>query len=803
MPLNGRGMDRPEIQKMNAKDIYALGYADIVSVVPPGAKLSQNSKLDPEALGKTPGKRGTGGEWYGYNWRAAGPATLRDVAQWTLDGANTGLRASAFPAVDIDCSDENLVSVIRTLALEMLGAAPERQGRAPKSLLMYRTAAPFGRMRLWLDGRKHLVEILGDGQQYVIAGTHPGTKQPYAWLSPLVPATDLAEIDSEAARSFLDAVADAADMLGYSVEREGNGSLSVDREAVNQEALTGDYAKVAEALALVPNTNEHFPGRDDYLRMGYAVKAAIGEAGLPLFIDWAEKWEGNESASGNEHDEIIADWNRMKAPFEVGANYLFETASQFGYGFAADEFEAIDPPPPVEDGDEELAAIVYSDAALAQRFLRRHAKEVRYCPLMGGWLVWTGMQWKRDDGLAVQHWAGKIGMAASAEALQTIEEKGTAQKVATRCASYNVKVATVKYASDHPAIAARAEQFDASKTLLNTPGGVVDLTTGQMIAHDPGQLMTKLTAAAPAPGRAEAWLAFLDDATGGDKAFQAYLQRLAGYCLTGQTSEQILAFFYGKGGNGKGTFLNTLADVFKDYAKTTPMATFTASAIDQHPTAIADLAGARLVQAHETDAGRKWDEAKIKTLTGQDRVKARFMREDFFEYDPQFKLLFSGNTRPNLNTMDDAIKRRFHLVPFLLVPKVVDRELPAKLKREHGQILQWAIEGALEWQRIGLRAPQAVLDATAEYFDDEDPHGNWLRERTATAPTTAFINSHSLYEDWREWCGARGEIPGSEKRFVQTLQGRGLERKKQGGTGLRGFVGMRLTETGGSEFHAI
>lgn len=787
---------------MNAKQIYALGYTDLISVVPPGATLTANSKLKPEALGKTPGKRSSAGEWYGYNWQAAGPATLRDVAQWTLDGANTGLRASAFPAVDIDCTDENLVAVIRGLAITMLGDAPERQGRKPKSLLMYRTETPFGRMRLWIDGRKHLVEVLGDGQQYVVAGIHPGTKQPYTWRSPLVEAPDLYEIDAEAAKGFLEAVADAADMLGYSVEHEGNGSLSVDREAVNQTALVGDAAKVAEALALVPNDNEHFPGRDDYLRMGYAIKAALGEPGLPLFIEWAEKWEGNENAACNEHDEIIADWGRMKAPFEVGANYLFETAAQFGYAFAADEFEAIDEPPPLTDGDEDLAAIMYSDAALAQRFLKRHAKEVRFCPLMGGWLIWTGRQWKRDDGLAVQHWAGKIGMAASNEALATIDEKGTAHKVATRCASYNVKVATVKYASDHPAIAARAEQFDASKTLLNTPGGVVDLDTGLMIPHQAAHLMTKLTAAAPAPGRPEAWLAFLDEATGGDKALQAYLQRLAGYCLTGQTSEQILAFFYGKGGNGKGTFLNTLADVWKDYGKTTPMATFTASSIDQHPTAIADLAGARLVQAHEVDASRRWDEAKIKTLTGQDRVKARFMQKDFFEYDPQFKLLFSGNTRPNLNTMDDAIKRRFHLVPFLLTPKRVDQQLPAKLKKEYGQILQWAIDGALEWKRIGLAAPRAVVEATAEYFDDEDPHGNWLRERTAAAADAVFINSHSLYEDWREWCGARGEFCGSEKRFVQTLQGRGLNRKKQGGTGLRGFVGLRLTETGGSEFHA-
>jgi P4 family phage/plasmid primase-like protien len=788
---------------MNAREIFKLGFSDLVSVVPPGAKLTENSKLDASQLGKVPGKRSASGEWYGYNWMRGDSATLRDVAQWDADGANIGMRARYAPAVDIDCTDPALVDVIRQLAFEILGHAPERQGRAPKSLLVYWTDEPFGRMRLWLDGRKHLVEILGDGQQYVIAGTHPATNAPYKWIRPLCRPDQLCVIDRHRAESFLTAVADAADMLGYTSEREGNGAVSVDREGVNQGAHVADPERVAAAVAVIPNDNQHFAGRDDYLRMGYAIKAAAGDAAYPVFEAWAMKWEGNENFDGNDAETVRADWDRMQPPYEVGANWLFDTAREFGYNGTADEFEAIDAPAAeLQLVDPDTAGVAYSDAALASRFLRAHSHEVRYCPDLGGWMVWNGVKWERDVKQLVNHWAGQIGKTASAEALICIPEKGTAHKVATRCASLNSMIATARYASSNPAVFARVDQFDADTMLLNTPGGVVDLTTGEMRPHDSALMMTKATAYAPAKSAAPVWEKFLDDTTAGDKDLQAYLQRFAGYSLTGETYEHNLIFMYGGGGNGKGTFLNTLTKIWADYAKVSQMATFMASNRDAHPTALADLAGARLVQAQENDETRRWDEARIKSLTGGDPVTARFMREDFFTYQPHFKLLFAGNNRPTLTKLDDAMRRRFHMVPFLIKPKTPNNRLTAQLEQELPAILQWAIEGALEWQRIGLAPPAAVLAATAEYFEDQDALGQWLRENTTAAPGQ-FAQSHVLYTDWREFANEASEEAGSEKRFVQALQTRGFERKKQGGTGLRGFMGLRLKATPGSEFATV
>jgi putative DNA primase/helicase len=177
------------------------------------------------------------------------------------------------------------------------------------------------------------------------------------------------------------------------------------------------------------------------------------------------------------------------------------------------------------------------------------------------------------------------------------------------------------------------------------------------------------------------------------------------------------------------------------------------------------------------------------------------MAKDFFTYQPAFKLLFAGNYRPTIANLDNAMRRRFHLVPFTVTPRKADKQLDKKLVAEYPAILQWAIEGAIEWQKIGLAAPAAVLDATAEYFEDEDAIGQWLRERTE-AVEEEFTRSHDLYSDWVEFCGATGERPDSQKALVQALTRKGFMRKRMGGTGQKGFVGLRLTRSLGDEFAA-
>jgi putative DNA primase/helicase len=237
--------------------------------------------------------------------------------------------------------------------------------------------------------------------------------------------------------------------------------------------------------------------------------------------------------------------------------------------------------------------------------------------------------------------------------------------------------------------------------------------------------------------------------------------------------------------------LSTISGILGDYHKTASIETFTATNTDRHPTDLAGLRGARLVTAIETEEGRRWAESRIKSLTGGDAVAARFMRQDFFEYRPQFKLVIAGNHKPGLRSVDEAIRRRFHLIPFAVTipPEQRDAELPEKLKAEWPRILTWMIQGCLEWQRTDLKPPKAVRDATAAYLEAEDAIASWIDDR-CELNAKAWEQSSSLFASWTSWAERAGEHPGTMKRFAQILEARGFPRHKRNSG--QGFYGLQL-----------
>ena len=241
------------------------------------------------------------------------------------------------------------------------------------------------------------------------------------------------------------------------------------------------------------------------------------------------------------------------------------------------------------------------------------------------------------------------------------------------------------------------------------------------------------------------------------------------------TVEHALFFLYGTGGNGKSVFIDTIAGILGGYHTTAAMTTFTAARNEQHPTDIAKLMGARLVSAVETEEGRLWAEAKIKQMTGGDAVAARFMRQDFFDFHPQFKLLIAGNHKPGLRSVDAAIRRRFNLVPFeVRIPKdEQDKDLADKLKAEWPSILSWMIGGCVEWQQDGLDPPECVARATDEYMTEEDAVGAWLKE-CCGLDAQARTRASRLFESWSRWAKAANEWIGSQKAFSQKLRDRGF-----------------------------
>lgn len=813
---------------MNPLDLLKAGYTDLISVTPPKCKIAPNSKIKPDQLGKVPGKSGVDG-WYGYNWRKEPQPNATEVAYWAKHGANIGLRAGFFPAIDIDCTNQTLSNIIRGMAFTHLGVGPERVGRAPKRLIVYKTSEPFHLMRLWikLGNEKHLVEVLGDGQQYVVAGTHPTTGKPYEWPAGLLDAEDLTEITRDEVDAWLNLVAETLDAFGYVCEREGSGALARDRQEIDQAALRGTAAKIHDALVHLPNTNELFPGRDDYLRVGYAIKAALGEDGYPLFESWALDWEGNETSDGNDVDTVHADWQRMQAPYEVGAPWLYEMAQKQGYDWAADEFDADESldtqAGPAEDGcasDADFAAAFaaqtipgeaerkakfasaaarFSDADMADRFAKRRGESVRYCEAMERWLAWGGKRWNVSGDGAVRYQVGQLCLSVLDE-IYTHVEKNPEDVAKAMCSSAK-KNAVASYAQDLPQLQLAISELDAHPHLLNTPTGIINLRTGERIDADPKLFITKITSVAPEYGEPQRWMQFLREATNNDADMIEYLQRVAGYALTGDKSLHSLHFFYGPGGNGKGTFLNTLRAIWGEYAKTADMSLFVASRVEQHSTGLADLAGARLVIAQETDENRRWDEAKLKQLTSSDPVKARMMRKDFFEFMPMFKLLFSGNHRPAITNADKALRRRIHIVPFTNDPKTVDPLLPEKLEAEYAQILQWAIDGARKFYAEGtLCDPNSVHAATEEYFDEEDDFAQWLGECTMVSVAGTFTPTEAFARDYEEWANRNGAQKRTAKQLGRMLADKGYKRHRPNAKSARGFLGLVLIRQPGDEF---
>lgn len=263
--------------------------------------------------------------------------------------------------------------------------------------------------------------------------------------------------------------------------------------------------------------------------------------------------------------------------------------------------------------------------------------------------------------------------------------------------------------------------------------------------------------------------------------------------LTGVIREHAFLFLYGPGGNGKSVLLNTLAAVMGDYATSANMDLFTITRGEQHPTGLASLRGARLVTAQETEAGQVLAEARLKATTGGDRIKARFMGRDFFEYSPVFKLVMAGNHRPVIRNPDDAMRRRLHLLPLVYKPATPDGGLPDRLMEEAPGILAWAIQGCALWQRYSLGMPQAVQDATADYFAEQDSIAHWLGEQCEAVPGARTASS-ALFRDWQGWARNRGEEPGTIKAFSAAMEKHHAKKKTTASTN---FVGVRLRPSDG------
>lgn len=446
------------------------------------------------------------------------------------------------------------------------------------------------------------------------------------------------------------------------------------------------------------------------------------------------------------------------------------------------------PPEPSELVDEARGGLpAHCEEELAVQFSLAHAVDFKYAPAVG-WVHWNGQRWRLGGDL--------VAFSAVRRVVRHVAEvthfAGAPGKFTASIASAKTVASTERLARADRRHWIEVEELDANPFLLGTPGGTVELRNAKLRAPRREDFITKSTAVAPVSGAPALWLRVLEIACDGDRDMIAFLQRFFGYALTGSIEEQRFAFFYGTGANGKSTVVGTMTDLLADYCAVVPSELLMETQGERHPTYQAGLRGARLAAAQEIDEGRRWALARIKSWSGGEAITAGMMRRDPFTYSPQFKLLVSGNHRPALRAIDEAIRRRILLVPFTVTVPPGDRDpkLRERLRAEWPHILNWAIEGCLEWQAGGLQPPASVLEATEHYLDAEDVLGHWIEDccECGGALEGAVGDLHRSYSRWADRHGER--VFGS-KRFSQALEERGLQRCKLSG-GTRAFRGMRL-----------
>ncbi|HEX5119819.1 MAG TPA: phage/plasmid primase, P4 family [Pseudonocardiaceae bacterium] len=434
-----------------------------------------------------------------------------------------------------------------------------------------------------------------------------------------------------------------------------------------------------------------------------------------------------------------------------------------------------------------------TDDALALALVDAHHGELRYVPERGRWLEWDGHRW---------HWCPP-GDGPVRERVKTLARKlpeNDAADIRHKIHSLSAPgtTAIVRQAASDPRAVVHLGDLDARPFELNTPRGIVDLRSGALLAPDPTHLHTRSTTVAPNPDAdPRAWHAFLSRTFAGQDDITAYVQRLVGYSATGAVLDQVLPFCYGSGANGKSVLLGVLFSVLGDYATTAPAGFLMAQQFSQHATEIADLAGARLVICSELDEGDRFDESRVKLLTGKDPVKARFMRQDFFTFTPTHHLWLMGNHQPGVTAGGPAFWRRLRIIPFTTVVPLSEQDtrLADTLSAEHGEaVLAWIVAGAVDYLRTGLAEPTSVHVATEGYEHEQDTVAQFIEECCHVGGADAVrIRTGILRAGYERWCRGEGCSPVSAKAFTQALSrmdGIGTARSN----GLRFITGVTLLE---------
>lgn len=435
-----------------------------------------------------------------------------------------------------------------------------------------------------------------------------------------------------------------------------------------------------------------------------------------------------------------------------------------------------------------------TDSGNAELFAELHGANLRFDHSREKWLQWNGGYWELD-GMQKVTQLTKEAMRFRLKTCANIEDDDSRAKQAKWALSSESSskiTACLGIAKSEPNIAVDNTVWDQNQMLLQVKNGTIDLQTGQL-QQSKRENFISLSADVSYDEKAECprWQRFLAEVFDNNQALVEYIQRAVGYSLTGNINEHCFFLCYGTGRNGKGTLLNIIGSLLKDYATSTAFSTFELNKYQQNTNDLAALRGVRFVSAQETQEARKLNEARVKSVTGGDPITCRYLYSEFFTYVPNFKVWLSVNHKPTIRDTSIGMWSRVRLIPFNVnFWGREDKQLAQTLEEEKAGILNWSIEGCLKWQKSGLSEPEIVLSETQEYRKESDPIGQFLDEK-AIIDTDAETKASDLYAIYEEWAKANGEYCYTSTTFGRKMIEKGFEKEKRGYVYYRG-VGILL-----------